>query len=57
MGLIPAYAGSTDIRGVGHDVPRAHPRLRGEHSIVGYLPRVCDGSSPLTRGARAAPSR
>ena len=50
--IIPAYAGSTGVDGVGgHGVPD-HPRIRGEH--VGYTEHEPGslGSSPHTRGAR-----
>ncbi len=51
-GLIPAYAGSTqlirnDLMAVG-----AHPRLRGEHHFARFYCAFRAGSSPLTRGAR-----
>ena len=51
-GLIPAYAGSTNIE--SHYLPSstAHPRLRGEHGIKWVLDPAHKGSSPLTRGAQ-----
>ena len=53
-GLIPAHAGKTTPTRATSLSPRAHPRSRGENMrrrvrIVGAL-----GSSPLTRGKRAA---
>ena len=30
-GIIPAYAGSTELHVVGHTEKRDHPRIRGEH--------------------------
>ena len=51
-GIIPAYAGSTNIvspfgAGIGD-----HPRIRGEHySEAVFVPSTL-GSSPHTRGAR-----
>ena len=51
LGLIPAYAGSTVQRwGTSRCTP-AHPRLRGEHSVLNAHPLTDCGSSPLTRGA------
>ena len=49
-GLIPAHAGKTECCLVGSAGGGAHPRSRGENSLVvlrGAGPR---GSSPLTRG-------
>ena len=51
VGLIPAHAGSTDVRLDGRTAPGAHPRSRGEHSTPPPIPVTCTGSSPLTRGA------
>ena len=52
--LIPAHAGKTARADRGFQSPAAHPRSRGENSdrlrIVAWL----RGSSPLTRGKRAA---
>ena len=50
--LIPAYAGSTMLRSSMAITWLAHPRLRGEHSASQNELMNCDGSSPLTRGAR-----
>ena len=51
-GIIPAYAGSTDLLGDALASVGDHPRIRGEHEVT--LPgSVGDhGSSPHTRGAR-----
>ncbi len=50
-GLIPAHAGSTP-RPTGEIVRSwAHPRSRGEHQPVHLYIELCEGSSPLTRGA------
>ncbi|SDQ52413.1 hypothetical protein SAMN05428996_2039 [Quadrisphaera sp. DSM 44207] len=56
-GLIPAYAGSTVPRPGPRCGAGAHPRVRGEH--LAYLTWVgeLEGSSPRTRGARAALQR
>ena len=52
MGLIPAHAGSTRPASSRQDHLWAHPRSRGEHhNSIGSV-KVCNGSSPLTRGAR-----
>ena len=52
LGIIPAYAGSTQCCMLWDKDAEDHPRLRGEH--VGPYERldVPLGSSPLTRGAR-----
>ena len=58
--LIPAHAGKTPISRGRVTSSRAHPRSRGENSIVVGMVREGMGSSPLTRGKRrirAAPSR
>ena len=49
--LIPAYAGSTVAARRVTCESAAHPRLRGEHIIVGSTNADEGGSSPLTRGA------
>ena len=48
--LIPAHAGKTPRRLDGHRGSPAHPRSRGENSLVIFSTRVSAGSSPLTRG-------
>ena len=52
--IIPAYAGST--RFWCRRQPRGwdHPRIRGEHVYLDVLAAAVLGSSPHTRGARAA---
>ena len=53
IGIIPAYAGSTDGP---HTTSRAvwdHPRIRGEHGVNTAGEYARPGSSPHTRGARA----
>ena len=51
-GLIPARAGNTSE----HSKPRydlwAHPRSRGEHSVMSTAWTLWMGSSPLARGTR-----
>ena len=51
LGIIPACAGSTGPRHSSHRWRGDHPRLRGEHSIDGYISPAMKGSSPLARGA------
>ena len=53
-GLIPAHAGKTPYRAPTSPGLRAHPRSRGENEeqLFEYLDTA--GSSPLTRGKRAA---
>ena len=50
VGIIPAYAGNTSMRGCALRHARDHPRIRGEHggSCGGTSHRL--GSSPHTRG-------
>ena len=60
--LIPAHAGKTFVLMRGPPGSWAHPRSRGENSIVVGAARAAAGSSPLTRGkqgqqARAHPDR
>ena len=52
MRLIPAHAGSTRVRTTSSTGRRAHPRSRGEHSMIRLPAQSGYGSSPLTRGAR-----
>ena len=52
--LIPAHAGSTSIAIILAVVSGAHPRSRGEHLDTLDAAPSSPGSSPLTRGARAA---
>ena len=49
-GLIPAHAGKTAPNGIKNFADGAHPRSRGENSIVVGMVREGMGSSPLTRG-------
>ena len=50
--LIPAHAGKTRLRRpTGRSCP-AHPRSRGENSMVAGAASAAAGSSPLTRGKR-----
>ena len=54
-GIIPAYAGSTLALAVWCALDEDHPRIRGEHLPSAGMPQIVPGSSPHTRGARAAP--
>ena len=51
-GLIPAHAGKTRRRFRRSYVMGAHPRSRGENSLVVWRDADVAGSSPLTRGKR-----
>ena len=51
VGIIPAYAGSTKFRSPYYNAAQDHPRIRGEHLVVGELVAGERGSSPHTRGA------
>ncbi len=48
--LIPACAGTTRISQLGCSAWRAHPRLRGDHSISSLDVSLAVGSSPPARG-------
>ena len=50
-GIIPAYAGSTDLEAAFSDCVWDHPRVCGEHAQEGREARGCTGSSPRMRGA------
>ena len=50
--IIPAYAGSTFSSVVASSSPADHPRIRGEHRILGKEHYCYGGSSPHTRGAQ-----
>ena len=52
--IIPAYAGSTRHCFALPSGNPDHPRIRGEHSSSSPTPSWKTGSSPHTRGARAA---
>ena len=56
-GIIPAYAGSTVILAVVAASDTDHPRIRGEHCRRQAIVVTPPGSSPHTRGARAAADR
>ena len=51
LGIIPAYAGSTQDRLLFHVGVGDHPRIRGEHGPPREAPTMPEGSSPHTRGA------
>ena len=52
-GIIPAYAGSTELTFSAGVSRRDHPRIRGEHAALASQAHSIAGSSPHTRGARA----
>ena len=56
-GIIPAYAGSTEVRLRRPWAEGDHPRIRGEHKDQHTQAMIMFGSSPHTRGARADESR
>ena len=55
-GLIPAHAGKTSYRRRRYRPRPAHPRSRGENRSCGLVGECLEGSSPLTRGKRRAPT-
>ena len=48
--IIPALAGNTTSGSWGDNVPKDHPRSRGEYSGERVSGIRVDGSSPLSRG-------
>ena len=50
-GIIPAYAGSTACCVGRTSAHWDHPRVCGEHNLLGQLTRMIEGSSPRMRGA------
>ena len=56
-GLIPAHAGKTNPLGPRHSLRRAHPRSRGENTLIRADDKKFEGSSPLTRGKPRAVRR
>ena len=57
LGIIPAYAGSTQERLRRSRHEGDHPRIRGEHHVGSDATYPFGGSSPHTRGALMAPHR
>ena len=55
--IIPADAGSTQLKPVVQSVSGDHPRRCGEHLDQGGLHSPAEGSSPQMRGARAIRAR
>ena len=53
LGLIPACAGKTMLRGKQLQERSAHPRVCGENQRLGLTIGGKDGSSPRVRGKRA----
>ena len=51
-GIIPAYAGNTTTRSARKSATRDHPRVCGEHLVVGGEAVTSAGSSPRMRGTR-----
>ena len=50
--LIPAHAGKTIISPISQPRWSAHPRSRGENTLLSSRLKTRNGSSPLTRGKR-----
>ena len=55
-GIIPAYAGNTELAGTAYMAGRDHPRVCGEHLYLLLLALVIVGSSPRMRGTHLAPN-
>ena len=49
-GIIPAYAGNTDLLWSASGLFRDHPRVCGEHLMPQFFHASCAGSSPRMRG-------
>ena len=52
--IIPARAGFTPWRGLGHAQVWDHPRSRGVYAVKAAPPKAVKGSSPLARGLLVA---
>ena len=52
MGIIPAYAGNTQVLERTYNSCRDHPRVCGEHSLYNRIRQRMEGSSPRMRGTR-----
>ena len=52
FGIIPAYAGNTEVSMKCWTVPRDHPRVCGEHFCVPDIAMLTLGSSPRMRGTQ-----
>ena len=50
--FIPASAGNTDGPALTASTPSVHPRVRGEHAVLGDVAVGATGSSPRPRGTR-----
>ena len=48
--LTPAFAGNTEVIPITLDIPRAHPRIRGEYQQIRDQVEKNDGSPPHSRG-------
>ena len=57
VGIIPAYAGSTNPKQVRTNLSQDHPRIRGEHHQRTMGRHQERGSSPHTRGAQKTRER
>ena len=51
VGIIPAYAGSTEYKGGKLTIVGDHPRVCGEHRLDSAEESIRGGSSPRMRGA------
>ena len=51
-GIIPAYAGNTDVKSKNANDFRDHPRICGEHLLPKAPTGTAAGSSPHMRGTR-----
>ena len=56
-GIIPAYAGSTEVQIPLFRILADHPRIRGEHKGGNVEMTSRSGSSPHTRGAQTRPTQ
>ena len=56
VGIIPAYAGNTHTQIENELLRGDHPRVCGEHRLIGGRRRGAVGSSPRMRGTPGARS-
>ena len=50
LGLIPAWAGKTQVQSSPNPIPSAHPRVGGENTQIKLFTHNHEGSSPRGRG-------
>ncbi len=56
LGIIPAYAGSTEPTGEGMERGPGHPRVCGEHALLTLTLQCCCGIIPAYAGSTKCPA-